>query len=223
LIDHDRVELSNLNRQLLFSESDLGRLKVEAAAEALRAHHSGVEVVGLPRLVGGPGDVAELLDGAELLILSADWPPFELPRWVNRACLKAGVPFLCAAQFPPSVRVGPLVVPGRSACLECAERQTRRDHPLVDELAARPPAPSPAATLGAASGVAGSLIAMEALHLISGAFEPATIDTAVVVDLRGLVISREQVERDPGCPSCVALERDHARPAAKARFGSWIR
>jgi hypothetical protein len=43
---------------------------------------------------------------------------------------------------------------------------------------------------------------MEALHLLSGAAEPATIDNAIVIDLRTLALGREHVERDDLCPAC---------------------
>jgi bacteriocin biosynthesis cyclodehydratase domain-containing protein len=202
LLDHDRVELSNLNRQLLFSEPDIGRLKVEAAAEALRAHNSDVEVVSVPRLVSGPADLSDELEDADLLIATADWPPYEITRWVNVACLDANVPYLTAGQFPPRVRVGPMVVPGHSACLECIERQTRREHPLYRQVATGTQPDTTAATLGAASGAAGSLLAMEAMHLLTRSSLPASVGTALILDLHEMRLSFEHVERDPDCPLC---------------------
>ena len=73
------------------------------------------------------------------------------------------------------VRVGPTFVPGRGARLECQERAIRRDFGLWDELVEHRQRHAPvAATLGAASGLIGSLIAMEVVHWITGICEPAT-------------------------------------------------
>jgi molybdopterin-synthase adenylyltransferase len=203
LVDDDRVELSNLNRQLLFTEADLGGLKVVAAAEALMANNSELKVNPIERRIRGVEDLGELLDGVDLLISTADWPPYQLARWVNQACLPAGVPYLTAGQFPPLIRVGPLVVPGRSACLECLEQQTRHNYPLYDELAHfRAGNPSLAATLGAASGLVGSMLAMESIHLLTEACRPASLDCALVVDLRTMTLTREEITRDPDCPAC---------------------
>lgn len=206
LVDDDRVELSNLNRQLLFGESDLGELKVDASAKALRRHNCDLDVLAVSQRVESPEDIAGLLEGVDLVIATADWPPHVLPRWVNRSCLEARVPYITAGQFPPLVRIGPMVLPGHSACLECLERQTRRDYPLYDELAAhRARNPTAAPTLGAASGIVGSALAMEAIHYLIGVPQPASVDAALILDLRTMQISREGVERDPCCELCSTL------------------
>ncbi len=204
LVDDDRVELSNLNRQLLFTEADIGQLKVEAAAEALRAHNGALRVDPVVRRVRAEGDVEALLSPApDLVIATADWPPHELPRWVNRACISADVPWIGAGQFPPRLRVGPMVVPGRSACLECQEAAIRREHPLYDELAAwRAKGETPDASVGPVCGVIGSLLASEAMHLLIGAFEPATVGRALMVDLRTMEMEWERVRCDPECRGC---------------------
>jgi bacteriocin biosynthesis cyclodehydratase domain-containing protein len=203
LVDDDRVETSNLNRQLLFAEGDIGQLKVEAAARSLAEHNSKLRIHAVPRRVRGTSDLADLVPAANLVLVTADWPPYELPRWVNQACLAARVPYMTAGQFLPLVRVGPMVVPGQSACLDCLERAARRDFPLYDEVAERQieHAP-PAATLGAASALVGSMLALETIHFLTGACRPATIDEAVIVDLRSLTVSRERIRQDPGCPGC---------------------
>jgi molybdopterin/thiamine biosynthesis adenylyltransferase len=203
LVDHDTIDLSNLNRQLLYRRDDVGRPKVDAATEAIAAFNPSIVVEALAERMSGPDDVARVIDGADLLVATADSPMYDLARWINRACLAAGVPWITAGQVPPLVRVGPLHIPGRTGCFECQERAARRSFALYDELAAwRQAHPTVATTLGWASGVIGSLLAGEVIHLLTGVCEPATIGTAVTVDLRTLQITRESVERDPGCPVC---------------------
>jgi bacteriocin biosynthesis cyclodehydratase domain-containing protein len=203
LVDDDRVDLSNLNRQLLFGEQDLGKSKVETARRVLGAHNSDLRIRTVERRVRGPEDLTDLVAGADLLIVTADWPPYDLPRWVNAACLETGVPYLTAGQMLPLIRIGPLVIPGRSACLECQERQARRAHPLYDELVEfRTANPADAATLGASSGIVGSMLSMEAVHLLTGAMPPASVDAALILDVQTMEITREKVERDPDCPAC---------------------
>ncbi len=204
LIDGDTVELSNLNRQILYRERDVGEPKVDAAARALRAQNGELEVVAMRRRVEAPEDLDDVLgDDPDLLIATADWPPYELPRWVNEACARHGVAHVGAGQFPPLVRVGPLVVPGRTPCLACLERATERDFPIYRELStlrsARTP---PAATLGAASALVGSMLAMDAIHLITGGSEPASLGRALTVDLRTMAVEREEVAFDEGCGVC---------------------
>jgi molybdopterin-synthase adenylyltransferase len=202
-VDDDSVELSNLNRQVLYRTSDLGRPKVEVAAEALTALNPGTEVVAAPDRVGGVADVRSLARGADFVVCTADSPVHAIGRWVNEACLELGLPHTSAGQFPPRIRVGPTFVPGRTACLECEENQIRRGFPLYDELVAHRGREAPvAATLGAASGLIGSLIAMEVIHALTGICEPATLGRGLVLDLRDFSTSWEPVERDPACEAC---------------------
>jgi molybdopterin-synthase adenylyltransferase len=208
LIDDDHVEVSNLNRQLLFGEADVGEPKIEAARRALLMHNSALQVTTVDRRVRGPDDLDDVLERVDLLIATADWPPYDLPRWINEACLAADTPYITAGQVLPLSRVGPTVIPGRSACLECEERQHRRTHPLYDELAEfRTANPADVATLGAACGVVGAMLAMEAIHLLTGAIQPASLDAALILDLRTMIVTREEVTRDPVCPACGDIGR----------------
>jgi len=206
LIDHDTIELSNLNRQILYGEADLGRLKVTVAGEWLQRFDATIEVVTVSERVEGAADVAGALVGTDALVLVADWPPYDLARWVNDACLSHGVPFITAGQQPPLLKVGPTYIPGRGACLACHESAVRRDFPLYDELVdRRRREPPPAATLGPASGVIGTLIALEVLHLIAADAPPATHDRALLVDMLTLRTRWESIDRNPACPACASL------------------
>lgn len=204
LLDDDRVALSNLNRQILFSEAQIGQLKVEAARRSLLALNSDLKVDTIAKRVMGLSDLVSVLDPQpDLVIATADWPPHELPRWINSACVAAGVPWLGAGQFPPRLRVGPLVVPGHSACLECLEAAVREEHPLYDQLTEwRARGQTTDASVGCVSGVIGSLLASEAMHFLLGAFRPASVGQALNLDLRTMRLAVEQVERRFDCPAC---------------------
>jgi molybdopterin-synthase adenylyltransferase len=203
LIDHDTIELSNLNRQILYGEADLGRPKVVVAAEWLQRFDASIEVRTIAQRVDGPADLIGAVAGADALVLVADWPPYDLARWVNEACLTHGVPFITAGQQPPLLKIGPTYLPGRGACYVCHEHHVRRDFPLYDELVERRRRDPPrATTLGPASGVIGTLLATEVLHLIAAAEPPATHDRALLLDMRTLEAHWEGVERDPACAAC---------------------
>ncbi|MEN3283520.1 MAG: hypothetical protein V7607_4660 [Solirubrobacteraceae bacterium] len=206
LIDHDTIELSNLNRQILYGEADLGRPKVTVAAEWLRRFDATIEVVTMQGRVEGPGDLDAAIAGADALVLVADWPPYDLSRWVNEACLTHGVAFITAGQQPPLLKVGPTYLPGRGACLACHERQVRREFPLYDELVERRRREPPrSTTLGPASGLIGTFLALEVLHLIATTKPPATHERALLLDMRTLEARWEDVERDPTCTACSGL------------------
>jgi ubiquitin-activating enzyme E1 C len=143
IADYDRVELSNLSRQLLFRDSDIGRGKAEAAAERLREINPHVEVEAFE------GDIRELGEDtyrrADVLLSCLDnWAS---RRWYNSMAVYLGKPLVDGAMngFYGNVQI---VLPGRTACLECQssllipreERaaectlRKRRPQDLVDEL-----------------------------------------------------------------------------------------
>jgi bacteriocin biosynthesis cyclodehydratase domain-containing protein len=203
LIDDDRVELSNLNRQLLFRRDQVGTAKVDAAAEALAAFNPELEIVRVPERITGPGQLDAFLEGSQFLVETADWPIHAINSWVNQACHQMRMPHAGAGQFPPLVRIGPMVVPGETGCIACQEQATRSNFPHYDALVAfRQANPLVSATLGPASGVIGSLLAMDICHYLTGIAEPATLGASVTLDLRTWQMDRQPVVRDPDCSVC---------------------
>jgi bacteriocin biosynthesis cyclodehydratase domain-containing protein len=211
LIDGDRVEVSNLNRQILYTEADVGLLKVECAAARLRAFNSAAKITTAARRLEGEADIAEFIDGADVVIDAADWPAHEIERWCNSACFAAGIPYITMSHFPPIARVGPLYVPGKTGCFVCQEIGYRREYPLFDvAVEQRRAKPSPAATLGPACGLIGGQVAMEVLHLLTGLSRPATQGVAHIYDLRTMEVKREPVTPEPECPICGRLPHEEA-------------
>jgi molybdopterin/thiamine biosynthesis adenylyltransferase len=94
LIDDDRIELSNLQRQTIFGEADLGRPKAEAAADWVRRFDGAIEVRAVAGRLGGD-NAAQLLEGATLVLDGCD--NFATRLAVSDACVALGVPLTSAA------------------------------------------------------------------------------------------------------------------------------
>jgi molybdopterin-synthase adenylyltransferase len=221
LIDGDRVEESNLNRQILYSEADIGRLKAEAAATRLGAFDSSMKIEVLPKRLEGEEELAEAIAGYDVVIDAADWPAHEIEQWVNNACFAAEIPYITMSHFPPIARVGPLYVPGVTGCFACQVAGYRRAYPLFDvAIEQRKAKPSPAATLGPACGLIGGQVGLDVLHLLTGLCEPSTQGVGHIYDLRTMKVEREQVVPEPDCSVCGYLQHsDDARLAERAAQG----
>ena len=207
LVDFDRVELNNLNRQVLYGEADIGRLKVEAAAERLSGFNSSMRIEARVLKLDGEAAVAETIDGYDVVIDACDWPAHDIERWINSACFKAQIPFVAMSHFPPVARVGPFYVPGVTGCFNCQEISYRRSFPLYDVAVGQQRGKgSPAATLGPACGLIGGQIGLDILHHITGLAEPSTLGVGHIYDLRTMAVSREPVVPEPGCPVCGDLQ-----------------
>ncbi|WP_405585343.1 HesA/MoeB/ThiF family protein [Streptomyces sp. NBC_01190] len=208
-VDPDVVELSNLNRQLIYRETDIGSPKAEAAVAALRSLNSDVTVTGERREVRGPDELRALLTYGEdrpydLLVLGADRPA-EIRRWANRICLEINLPWVEGGYRGPLVTAG-VHVPGDGPCWEClrageAERRDLRLGPDQSEDAASPRMPwNPASAVTAA--LSGSLVAHAALSLLTGVppMEPGFRYGVNLMSLGDPVLQRHP--RRPDCPAC---------------------
>lgn len=182
--DDDVVCASNLQRQLLYRPSDVGRPKVQAAADRLRTLGGVVEPV-CERFTAS--SAARLMDGIALVLDGCDDPATRF--LANDACVLAGIPLVhgAALRFTGQVMT---IVPRTGACLRCLF-----EGPPEGEV----PTCSEAGVLGAICGVAGSLMVERATRVLAG--EPLTDDLTIVDGLAGRVRA-VPLRRDPACAVC---------------------
>ena len=190
LIDDDRVELSNLQRQVIFGTADQGRAKVDAAATAVARLNPHVTVESRPMRLD-PVNAESLLAGADVVIDGSD--NFATRLAVADAALALRIPLVSAAveQFEGQL---------------ATYRGWEADKPCYRCLVGSDPARAEAScadtgVLGAAVGVLGSLAVLEALRAIvrfgaDGAGMLLLVDT---VDLRFRSV---RLPKDPNCPVC---------------------
>jgi len=220
LVDGDRVEESNLNRQVLYSEADIGRLKVEVAAERLGAFNSRMRLETVPERVDDEDSLASAIAGYDLVIDAADWPAHEIEQWCNAACFAAEIPYITMSHFPPIARVGPLYVPGVTGCFACQVAAYRRSYPMFDvAIEQRRAKPSPAATLGPACGLIGGQVGLDVMHHLTGLAKPSTQGVGHIYDLRTMEVEREPVVPEPDCPVCGHLATEAPRGGEATKSG----
>jgi molybdopterin-synthase adenylyltransferase len=156
LIDRDVVERSNLQRQGLYTESDIGMLKAEAAARHLAEANPEIVLQGIVSDLTS-GNARELLSGFDLIADGTD--NFEARFLINDVAIETGTPWIYAGAIGAEGVIWP-IHPPRTPCLRC----------LIEE----PPAfgdvdtCDSAGVLGPAVGVIGSWAAMEALKVLVG-------------------------------------------------------
>ncbi len=189
LVDHDHVEASNLQRQVLYGMADVGRAKVDVAAERIRAQNPDVRVV----------THAERLTSDNALALLADWDVivdgsdnFPTRYLVNDACVLLGKPNVHGSIFrfdgQASVfdsRVGP--------CYRC--------------LYPEPPPPGavPSCAEGGVLGVLPGLVALiqasETLKLLLGIGD-SLCGRLLQIDALGMEFREFRIQKDSKCPAC---------------------
>lgn len=203
LVDFDRVEISNLNRQILYEEADIGRPKAKVAAKRLSGFNSSIRIEIREERLDSETAVASAIDGYDFVINAVDWPAHDIELWVNSACFAAGVPYVAMSHYPPIARVGPLYVPGGTGCYSCQEIAYKRSYPLYDVAVEQQRAkPSPAATLGAACALISGQVALDVMHHLTGLAKPSTLGVSHIYDLQTMEVKREPVIPEPTCEVC---------------------
>lgn len=185
LVDDDTVALSNLQRQILFSDADVGAPKVEAAAA--RLHQTNPHVVVEPHAVRlAPGNAVALIAAHDVVIDGTD--DFETRFAVNAACVAAGKPLVSGALGRWTGQVA--VFQGRP-CYQCLVPESPPDA----ETCAR------VGVVGALTGVIGAMAALEAIKLITGAGEALTGRLMLYDGLAGTSRS-VKIAADLACAVC---------------------
>ncbi len=185
LIDDDIVALSNLQRQVLFATADIGRAKVETAAERLTALNPGVRIETFERRLAAT-DAADLVEGFDIVLDGTD--DFATRHAVNAACVANGKPLISGALGRWSGQVG--VFTGRP-CYQCLVPEAPPDA----ETCAR------VGVVGALAGVIGSMAALETIKLITRAGEPLEGRLLLYDGLAGQART-VRVAADPACAVC---------------------
>lgn len=188
LVDPDRVEASNLHRQPLYDSTDVGRPKVIAAAERLRARHPGLAIE--TRAERFEPRHATLLGGVDCVVDGTDTVAAKFV--VSDGAVAAGVPLAHAGVLGARAQVL-TVLPGRTACYRCVFE----DPPPADEV----PSCEAAGVLGPVVALAGALQAAEVLRVLAGT-PPAFADRLLTIDCWAGAWRTIPLTRNPLCAAC---------------------
>lgn len=192
LADHDEVDLTNLQRQIIHQTADVGRSKVESATDSVRALNPEVEILQLPRALAGE-ELIKAVANVDLVMDCSD--NFATRQAVNAACVGLRRPLVSGAAIRLEGQLS--VFDSRrddSPCYECLYGSGEETAMSCSE----------AGVIGPLVGLIGSLQALEALKLLAGFGEPM-IGRLLLVDALGSRFREMRVRRDPACSCCAPV------------------
>ena len=193
LVDHDTVDLTNLQRQIAHTEARVGQPKVESARQALLAINPGLQITTLAERVDATRMEALVAD-ADVVLDCCD--NFATRQAINAACVRHHVPLVSGAaiRFDGQLAVYNPRDP-TSPCYACVFPP---DAAFEETLCA---------TMGVFAplvGIVGSMQAAEALKLLSGAGK-AAVGRLMMLDARDMTWNDIRLPRNPDCPVCAAM------------------
>ncbi len=184
VVDNGVIELSNLNRQILYTTKDVGKHKIDVLKKKLKELNPYVEIVGIKERFN------DIL--AERLIPKVDVVVDALDNWetrfiVNKYCVRYNKP-LVHAGVEESYGQLLTIVPGRGPCLQCV-------------FPRKPRVKTPIPVLGPLPGILGALEALEVIKLLTGYGKPS-IGKLLLFDGFHMSFMEVEVKRNPKCPVC---------------------
>ncbi len=204
-VEFDRVEISNLNRQILYNEEDIGRLKSEVAVERMKRFSPNLKLQVIQRQIEGVDDVLAAIRGRDVVLCVADRPKMEIHDWVNEACMREGIPLLSGGLETQMARYF-TIIPGESGCLACWRRQVQAQDEFSDALLSeqrRTQLRGDNAAFVSLVAFIASMMLAEFTKIITGIAAPVALGKTKEIDFKSMdVYTGEEWTLDPECPVC---------------------
>jgi len=188
IVDRDVIELSNLHRQTMFNEDDVGQVKVETAAKKLRKLNSDIVIEELPVSVNDY-TALDIVDGCDVVIDALD--SVNARYSLNKACIEKKIPFVTGAAVGVTGQLF-TILPNESACYHCL-------FPALDEDSM--PTCSIEGVHPSILSIIGGIEVSEAVKIITGK-EPSLRDKVLHVDLENLIFNFTKISRVQECSVC---------------------
>ncbi len=183
VVDHDRVELSNLNRQVLHWDEDIGKKKVDSAVEKLKRLNLRVKVEAIEEMITEV-NISQLVDGFDLIVDAMDNLPARY--LLNKVAIERNIPFFHGAVHGFEGRAM-TIIPGETACLRCIYRGAIIEGKFP--------------VIGVTPGVIGCIQATEVIKYIVGIGQLLT-NRLLIYDGLNMKFTEFSVKRDPNCEHC---------------------
>jgi molybdopterin/thiamine biosynthesis adenylyltransferase len=214
IVDFDSVELSNLNRQILYTENDIGKSKTDVAAQRILDYDSRIKLDVRTGYMGSSEDVLQMIEGRDLILSTADTPKMQIVRWVNQACVTARTTLIAGGVDNRRV-VFYTMIPGVTGCVECWKRCVDERDKLSADLSAKKEEwensnsdrfPEDTSAFGPMVVLYTGLVLGEVVRLATGiapAMSEGRLMEAHFDD--GVVREAESWSRRPDCPICATV------------------
>lgn len=200
LVDFDRIEISNLTRQILFTEADEGKYKTEVLKEELQKRNSNVIIETIHRKIE---NFDEEMPKCDLAIISAD--SVGIVDKFNIYAVNNNIPYLNVGYVQDIAVWGPFVIPGKTGCMACQKlvsttptEENKEIWKSIKAINSRSQAPS----IGGINMLSASFAVLDTLKFLGEYGQIASLNRRVGIWTHDLIVEFQKCEKNEKCPVC---------------------
>ncbi len=190
-VDNDTIESSNLTRQILYTEIDVGRYKVDVAKKRLEEYNENIKFIGVKKKIICKDELLTLLDNVDFLILSAD-RPVAIHEWVHDACKEKGVPYSNVGYINHVGVSGPIVRAEDNVLSRIMEKEFEENPGLDNEYVKKINQRFQPPSFGPLNGLISCFQAMEVVRFLTKTATPITLNKRFMFDSYNMKIWFEE-------------------------------
>jgi len=204
IIDNDDIELTNLTRQYLYDEADIGKFKVDVLKKNINAKNSQCEVLAIKKHFKTQEDLEEI-PKADLIVVSADVD--NVCDLLNLYCIKNNTPWINVGYVEDIAVWGPFIIPGKTGCMACQDNiaSDKGINPELKEMMKAINRNYQAPSTGPINMLAISLSMFDILRFLGGFGKIQSLNKRIGLWTHELRFETQNYQRNPHCNACQGL------------------
>jgi molybdopterin/thiamine biosynthesis adenylyltransferase len=204
-VDFDVVELSNLNRQIIYNESDIGQLKSAIARKRISEFLPNANIDFSNVEISSSKDIENIIAGQDIVICAIDHPREKVIDWLNSACVNNNIPFLCGSLDSKLITYYS-IIPGKTGCIECWKNDVDSSTLIFQKLIQNEnfvSAHSPNLAIMPFISLVAGFVTTEFLKITTGISQAQSLGKLCTFDFTTSQTSvSESWKRNPKCSAC---------------------
>lgn len=193
LVDFDKVEQSNLIRQIAYSYEDVGKLKVDALETRLKSINKKCQITKHNIQILKTSDIEKQIKKSDFVICTLDKPTRKIRRIINDVCVKHLKPVIFSGFAEHVGMIGPFIIPKETACLNCIDKNMHEE--LVNYIEHVP-------SFGCLCNMIASIVSNEVINYYVKYNKNSLKGCTLMINMYNYSIEKIKWEKDINCKKC---------------------